>query len=87
MLVDAETVSASELLRLTAQALGHSPRLWPLPEPILRALARGLGQSHAVARLCDSLEVDSRAFRAQLGWVQPWSLAQGLARAAHLPRG
>ena len=81
LLADEEEVSTTDFLRLTAQAMGRSARLWPLPMPALRTAARLLGHGDAMARLCDSLQVNSQVFRQCTGWQQPWTLAQGLERA------
>jgi nucleoside-diphosphate-sugar epimerase len=70
-LSDGAPVSTPELCRAIARALGRPVRLFPFPPALLR-LAPGL------ARLAESLEVDDRAIRDELGWRPPFSVEQGL---------
>ncbi len=79
---DDEDLSTSELLRRMAAALGRSARLFPVPVPLLRGAARLLGRTAMAQRLCDNLQVDTRATRELLGWHPPVSVDEGLRRAA-----
>jgi nucleoside-diphosphate-sugar epimerase len=72
---DGAPVSTPELCRALGVALGRPARLWPFP-PMLLRLAPGF------ARLTDSLEVDDRAIRDELGWRAPFSFEQGLQATA-----
>ena len=81
VLADNEATSTPDLLRLAAQAMQRPARLWPVPVPLLRWAAHLAGQTQAINRLCDSLEVDNTALRQQTGWRPPLTLAEGLARA------
>lgn len=74
-LSDGAPVSTPELCRALARALGRPARLWPFPPALLR-LAPGL------ARLTESLEVDDRAIREELGWRPPFTLEEGLRLTA-----
>jgi nucleoside-diphosphate-sugar epimerase len=49
---------------------------------LLRLAGRLTGKSGAVQRLTASLEVESSAITAALGWVPPDSLQDGLAATA-----
>lgn len=76
---DGEDVSSAELVRHIARALGRSPRLLPLPVPLLRLAGVLTGRSAAVRRLTESMVVDSARIRAELGWKPPVSMQQALA--------
>jgi nucleoside-diphosphate-sugar epimerase len=72
---DGAPVSTPELCRALGRALARPARLWPFPPALLR-LAPGL------ARLVESLEVDDRAIREELGWRPPITLGEGLRLTA-----
>lgn len=74
-LSDGAPVSTPELCRALARALDRPARLFPFPAALLR-LAPGL------ARLTESLEVDDRAIREELGWRPPFTLEEGLRLTA-----
>jgi nucleoside-diphosphate-sugar epimerase len=72
---DGAPVSTPELCRALGRALGRPARLFPFPPALLR-LAPG------AARLAESLEVDDRAIREELGWRPPFTFDEGLRRTA-----
>jgi nucleoside-diphosphate-sugar epimerase len=72
---DGAPVSTPELCRAIGRALGRPARLFPFPSALLR-LAPGL------ARLAESLEVDDRAIRDELGWRPPFTFEEGLRLTA-----
>lgn len=76
---DGEDVSTADLVRRIARAAGR--RAWLLPVPIswLQLGARAAGREAELQRLTESLRVDSSRIRAQLGWVPPYTLDQGLS--------
>ncbi len=78
---DAETTSTAGLIRLIADALGRRVWLPPVPAAFMRAAFRLLGRERDIARLFDPLEIDSRHIRAELDWVPPVALAEGVRRA------
>jgi nucleoside-diphosphate-sugar epimerase len=82
LLSDGQDVSTSQLVECIAQALNKSPRLFSLPQGLIRAAAGVLGKSSAVDRLFGSLYLDSSKFRQDLGWVPPFSLQEGLNETA-----
>lgn len=79
---DDEDLSTADLLRRMAKAFGVSPRLLPVPVPVLKAMARAAGKSGMVERLCGSLQVDITKAREVLGWKPPLTVDEGLARVA-----
>ena len=79
---DGAPVSTPELLRCIGGALGKAPRLLPLPPSLLRLVARPVGAGSAVERLLGNFEVDTTRIRTTLGWVPPFTMAQGLAATA-----
>lgn len=86
---DGPPFSTPGLLRLLGQASGRRVRLLPVPSWVLRGLgvagdAAGsmLGRSvgidtYSVERLTGSLEVDSSAIRAAIGWQPPYTPERG----------
>ncbi|HWQ38372.1 MAG TPA: NAD-dependent dehydratase, partial [Burkholderiales bacterium] len=79
---DGEDLSTPDLIRRLALALGVSPRLYPFPMAGLRFAGALLGRRDQIARLVDSLQVDSARIREELGWTPPVSVAQGLLETA-----
>ncbi|MEJ7669727.1 MAG: NAD-dependent epimerase/dehydratase family protein [Casimicrobiaceae bacterium] len=75
---DAEAPSTPALIRAVANALGVSARLVSVPLPLLRLAGACINQSAAIARLTNSLEVDTAAFRGATGWRPPFTLEEGL---------
>lgn len=69
---DAEAVSTPDLVRAIAAALGRPARLVAVPLALLRLAGRLAGQSAAIARLTESLEVDTSSLARASGW-QPRS--------------
>ena len=63
----------------TSPTTCHSPRLFPFPERLLKAVGRlpGLGP---LRKLTSSLYVDSEPIRRDLGWIPPFTMEQGLRR-------
>jgi UDP-glucose 4-epimerase len=79
LLSDGQDVSTTQLVEFIAGALKKSPRLFALPQGMLRLVAGIMGKSSAVDRLFGSLFLDSSKFRQELSWAPPFSLQQGLA--------
>jgi nucleoside-diphosphate-sugar epimerase len=75
---DSEDMSTPELIRGIAKALGVPPHLFAVPVPLLRAGCSLIGKSAEAARLAGSLQVDASRIRRELGWIPPFSVAQGL---------
>jgi len=65
-----------------AKAFGVSPRLLPVPVALLKIMARAAGKGDMIDRLCGSLQVDITKAREVLGWTPPFTVDEGLARAA-----
>lgn len=79
---DGEDLSTTHLLKRLGQALGHPPRLIPVPATVLRASLIVLGRREMVQRLCGSLQVDISQSRQLLGWKPLVSVDEGLHRVA-----
>ncbi len=77
---DIETFSTPELIEALATAMGRAPGLWSCPPSWLGIGANLLGLGPEMARLTQSLEVDSSSIRTALGWKPPYSASSGLAR-------
>lgn len=82
LVADGEPVSTAQLVAMLASALTVSDRSWPLPPALLQLTGAAIGMSGEVARLVDSLKVDDMAIRRELGWLPPFSLAEGLRETA-----
>lgn len=82
MISDGEDVSTSELIRRLARAMDRPARLVPCPPGLLRFLGILAGKRETVARLLDTLAVDGRKIRQDIGWSPPFTLGEGLARTA-----
>jgi nucleoside-diphosphate-sugar epimerase len=80
---DGQDLSTPELIRGVADAMGRPSRLYSVPVPILRGVARMTGRLAEFERLTGSLQVDIRATRETLGWVPPVSVHEGLVRAVN----
>lgn len=76
---DGEDVSTPTLIRLLTRLMKAHDRLWAIPVVLLRLLGTVTRKSAEIARLTDSLRVDSSAIRKQLDWLPPYTLGQGLA--------
>lgn len=79
---DAEVVSTPDLVRAMAVAWKVKPRLFAVPVPMLRVAGLAAGRSVVVARLTESLEVDTSSFREATRWSPRWSLDAALSRTA-----
>jgi len=84
---DAEAVSTPDLVRAIAVAWRVKARLFAVPVPLLRVAGVISGRSNVVARLTESLEVDTSSFRETTGWSPRWSLDAALSRTASQHRG
>jgi len=79
---DGEDLSTTELLRRTGQVLGRPARLLPVPESLLKLVARLLGKPGIAQRLCGSLQVDISKTRTLLGWTPPVTVDDALIKTA-----
>lgn len=82
LLGDAEAVSTPTLVSRLRAGLGRPARLFAVPPSWLRAAGRLPGVGAAVARLTQSLVVDSNGITRALGWRPPVAVEVGLARTA-----
>jgi nucleoside-diphosphate-sugar epimerase len=78
---DGEDVSTPVLVRKIAAALNLEARLWPVPQPLLEAVARLAHGIVPLRQLIDSLAVDSTYIRDRVNWSPPLSFDEGLRLA------
>ena len=79
---DGEDLSTTQLLRRMGAALGKPARLIPVPVSILKLGAALVGKPELAQRLCGSLQIDMSKTRELLGWTPPFSVDEGLKKAA-----
>ena len=79
---DGEDISTPDLLRQLAGGMGVPYRLFSCPAMLLRLAGQLTGKSQQIERLLGSLRVDGDKMRADLNWVPPYSLRQGLQATA-----
>jgi nucleoside-diphosphate-sugar epimerase len=79
LLDDGRPFSTSTLLQAMAKAEGRQARLFPVPQALVRSLARVTGKAGLYRRLFGSLEINSSAARAA-GWQPPFTAAEGFQR-------
>lgn len=78
---DPEPISVAEMLAAMRAGLGRAPGLLPVPEPLLRALARLAGREETFVKLAGSLVArPERLLKA--GWRPPAETKAALARLA-----
>jgi UDP-glucose 4-epimerase len=75
---DGESVSTPRLLSALARGLGRGPRLFWVPEGLLRGLAAAVGKRGWAERLYGSLVVDISKNASVLGWSPPQSFDAGI---------
>lgn len=75
---DGTDLSTHELLTKLTIAAGRSPKSIPVPPIILSSLGRIAGRPQAMARLTESLQVDSAPTCRLLGWRPPLSVDEAL---------
>lgn len=78
---DGDAPSTPRLVQGLATAMGRQARLWPVPVAWLMAAGRLTGHRAQVERLVQSLEVDDRHTRRELGWAPGVTFEEGLRRA------
>lgn len=80
LISDDHDLSIVELITLMARAMGRKPRLFPVPERLLRVGAKALGKSSAIDRLLGSLQVDITPAKSRLGWTPVESVEDAITR-------
>ena len=79
---DDDDVSTTRLLRLLALTMGVPSRLVSVPPGLLKLVARLIGKSPEMNRLCGSLQVDIAKTKRLLKWEPPLTVEQGIAQTA-----
>lgn len=75
---DISDLSTPELIRQIAKSQNRRAYLLPVPMYLLRFGAKMLRKEHQMNRLCDSLQVDVSSTIEKLGWVPPFTTAEGI---------
>jgi nucleoside-diphosphate-sugar epimerase len=79
---DSEDISTRELITRLARLLNRPVRLVPVPESLIRLVARLTMTKEAAGRILDSLVIDSDCTQQLLKWTPPVTLDEGLAATA-----
>lgn len=79
---DGVDVSTPQLIRALASGAGLPARLFPVPAPLLRAIAGTPRLGPALSRMTQSLQIDDRETRGILGWSPSGMPEAGLAQTA-----
>jgi nucleoside-diphosphate-sugar epimerase len=82
---DGEDVSTTDLIHRMAAASGKTARLFRLPRPLLRGVARITGRSAAFDKLFGDLQLDDGKARKMMGWTPAVTLENGLAELMRPP--
>ena len=75
---DGEALSTPALIRELSRLLGIPSRVVHCPPSILKLVGRLSGKANIVERLTESLVVDNSHVQDTLGWLPPYTVAQGL---------
>lgn len=78
LISDGQDLSTPELLKQCASAMGVKLTLLPVPQKWLEVGAALLGKRDVAQRLCGNLQLDITKARELLGWIPPYSVAEGL---------
>ncbi|WP_417694278.1 NAD-dependent epimerase/dehydratase family protein [Pseudomonas sp.] len=78
LVADIRPVSTSEIITSLAQGMGMKPRLFSVPDFLLRTGARIFRKQSIYSQLCGSLVIDSSKARNLLGWTPPISVIDAL---------
>lgn len=76
---DSQQVSTPEFICHLGAALGVSPRLIPVPQPLLKLLFDLMGRPEAYDSIARSMVIETKK-ALSTGWRPPFSLADGLSR-------
>jgi nucleoside-diphosphate-sugar epimerase len=75
---DGEDVSTAELVKYLSTSLGRDLLLFKFPLSLIKLVGKLTGHSEQIEKLTESLTIDSSLIRKELGWIPPFTLAQGL---------
>jgi len=80
---DGQDLSTSDFIKYTAQAMGHTARLFPAPISILKFASYIIGRQKEMDRLIESLQVDCGYTQKILNWSPSVSVEEGIKRMVH----
>jgi nucleoside-diphosphate-sugar epimerase len=75
---DGEDLSTTQLIEKISQSIGKTAKLFYIPIPILRCIARLFGRSDIFDRLTNSMRLDIQKSRKLLNWEPKISASEGL---------
>ena len=80
---DGEDLSTPDMIRRLACAMRRPARLFAISPSVLQAVANFLGRGEELARLCNSLTLDSQPARDILDWEPPLSVDEGFMQTVN----
>jgi nucleoside-diphosphate-sugar epimerase len=83
LVCDAELSSTDDLVQKIAMALGRRVHNLRVPQGLLRAAFVAVGRGRDYSRLFHPFALNCRHITTLLGWSAPYSLREGIARAAN----
>ncbi|MCF6356019.1 MAG: SDR family oxidoreductase [Candidatus Polarisedimenticolaceae bacterium] len=83
LISDGEDLSTAGLAQCIAKHMGHSARLFSVPQSLMNLGASLLGKKPMVDRLAQSLQVDSSKARQLLQWQPPLCVDEAMAETVH----
>jgi nucleoside-diphosphate-sugar epimerase len=81
---DGHDFSICELVTRIAEGMGKTAKLFSVPTPFLRVLAKSIGREQMINRLIGSLQVDISHTQEVLSWMPPITIDEGLQRCLNL---
>jgi nucleoside-diphosphate-sugar epimerase len=78
MVSDCQDLSTRQLIEKIAAAMGRRPRLFPLPENLMKTIFSIAGQHNIYERLWGSLQADTSKIQKCLGWKPKVTVEQGI---------
>lgn len=83
-IADAEPISLAEAVTWLREGMGRSPRLLPVPPPLLRAALGAVGRKKLAESLLDDLVLDPAPSMQAFGWTQPENAEEAVRESGRL---
>ena len=77
---DGEDLSTPQLIKYIAQSMGRSPKLFPVPNIMLKLISKIINKKEEMDRLLGSLQVDITYTSKVLNWLPEVSVSEEIKR-------